>query len=117
MTRVASILLLLLACGPVAGDQLTLKNGDRITGTVVKADGKTLVFKGELVGELTIALDSVAEVITDKALYVVMKDGNTVNGVVKLTADQTEIKTRDRALTVARSSIIHISEPTRLLSI
>ena len=105
MTRLGSILLLLLICSPVLGDQLTLKNGDRITGTVVKSDGKTLIFKSELVGELTIALDSVTEVITDKPLYVVMDDGNTINGVVKVTADQTEIRTSNRALTVARSSI------------
>ena len=27
------------------GDQVTLKNGDRLTGTVVKSDGKTLVLQ------------------------------------------------------------------------
>ena len=26
-----------------AADQVTLKNGDRLTGTIVSADGKTLV--------------------------------------------------------------------------
>ena len=104
-SRLASIILLLLSCGPGAADQLTLKNGDRVTGTIVKSDGKTLVFKGELVGELTIALDNISEVTADKPLYVVMNDGSTVRGVVKSTGNQAEIKTADKALTVARSSI------------
>ncbi len=104
-SRLASIIFLLLSCGPGAADQLTLKNGDRVTGTIVKSDGKTLVFKGELVGELTIPVENISEVAADKPLYVVMNDGSTVRGVVKSSGNQTEIKTADKALTVARSSI------------
>ena len=35
-------------------DQVTLKNGDRLTGTVVKSDGKTLVLHTDAVGDVTI---------------------------------------------------------------
>ena len=105
MIRLASVFLLLLCSASIAADQLTLKNGDRITGTIVKSDGKTLVFKSELVGELTIPVESVSQVVADQPLYVVMNDGSTINGVVKLSGDQTEIRTSNKALTVARSSI------------
>jgi len=50
------IVLLLCCCRLVVADQVTLKNGDRLTGSVVRSDGKTLVVKTELVGEVNIAL-------------------------------------------------------------
>jgi hypothetical protein len=31
-------------------DEVTLKNGDRLTGTIVKSDAKVLVIKGTLLG-------------------------------------------------------------------
>ena len=39
-------------------DHLTLKNGDRISGIVVKSDLKNLVLKSDLIGELTIPLET-----------------------------------------------------------
>ena len=100
-----SIFLLLLLSGPVAADQISLKNGDRLTGTIVKSDGKSLVFKGDLVGEITIGLDNITDVVSEKPLYVGLNDGRTVTGVVRVSADQTEIKTSDKSITVSRSSI------------
>ena len=35
-------------------DQVTLKNGDRFTGKVVKSDGKTLVLHTDAAGDITI---------------------------------------------------------------
>ncbi len=39
--------------GSVMADQVTLKNGDRLTGTIVKSNGKTLLIKTEFAGEVT----------------------------------------------------------------
>ena len=38
-----ALMMLLGLSTAVLADQVTLKNGDRLTGTVVKSDGKTLV--------------------------------------------------------------------------
>jgi hypothetical protein len=35
-------------------DQVVLKNGDRLTGTIVKSDGKTLLIKTEFTGDITV---------------------------------------------------------------
>ena len=35
-------------------DQITLKNGDRLTGTVVKSDGKELVLHTDAAGDVTL---------------------------------------------------------------
>ena len=44
---------LALLCPALFADQVSLKNGDRLTGTIVKSDAKTLVLKTEAAGEVT----------------------------------------------------------------
>ena len=36
------------------GDQIVLKNGDRLSGSIEKSDDKTLVMKTEFAGEVTV---------------------------------------------------------------
>ena len=108
MNKSRAILLLaisLMAHLIARGDQLTLKNGDRISGTVVKSDGKNLVLKSDLVGEVTIALENISTINSDKPLYVVLADGRTVVGVVSATGDNANIKTASGDIAVNRSSI------------
>lgn len=46
--------LAILFCSAISalGDQVTLKNGDRLTGSVVKSDGKTIVLKTDYAGDV-----------------------------------------------------------------
>jgi putative salt-induced outer membrane protein len=62
-------------------DQITLKNGDRVTGVIVKKDGGTLTIKSALMGQLTVAWDQVTEIKSDSALNVVLASG-TVQAIV-----------------------------------
>jgi putative salt-induced outer membrane protein YdiY len=84
--------LLLLALAPALlshitlADQITLKNGDRLTGIVVKSDDKALVLKSDLAGEVTVQFSAIQEITSSAPLYVSTKAGQTVNGSVK-TAD------------------------------
>jgi hypothetical protein len=55
-------------------DQVLLKNGDRITGSIVKKDGNTLVIKGTYTGLVTLPWDQVESIKSDEALNVVLKD-------------------------------------------
>jgi putative salt-induced outer membrane protein YdiY len=89
----------------VLADQLTLKNGDRVSGKVLKADKKNVVFKTDLLGEVTVALENVDRLNTDQPLYISLSDGRTVNGVLNTRADQAEIKSNSGAVAVSRSSI------------
>ncbi|PWT90524.1 MAG: hypothetical protein C5B55_09630 [Blastocatellia bacterium] len=86
-------------------DQITLKNGDRISGTVVKSDGKALVFKSDLVGQLTIALADVTELQSASPVYVGLADGRTVLGVLRSTNDQTEVRASSGTVSTNKSSI------------
>ena len=75
-------------------DQLTLKNGDRLTGTVVKSDGKTLVLHTDAAGDVTLKFDAIQEIKTDAELHVTMKGGKTAVGPVNTTDGKIEIATK-----------------------
>ena len=65
------------------GDQVTLKNGDRITGKIVKKDGGKLTVKSDLLGEVSMAWDAVTGARSDEPIVVVLPDGKTVTGKVE----------------------------------
>ena len=105
--RAASLLIMLLALASQAvADQIVLKNGDRLTGTIVKSDGKTIVLKSDLVGEVTVSLDNVESVTADKPLYVTTADGRTINGLVTAKNSTFEIKPNNGAAVVVERSAI-----------
>jgi putative salt-induced outer membrane protein len=99
------VIVLFALSGHAFADQIVLKNGDRLTGAVVKSDGKTMVFKSDLVGEVSVGLDNVSSVTSEKPLYVTLADGRTVTGVVTAKENQTEIKSNSGTVTVERSAI------------
>jgi hypothetical protein len=73
----------LMALVPISAwaDQITLKNGDRVTGTIVKKDGGTLTIKSTVMGLITVPWDRVNEVRSDAPLNVVLPSG-TVQSTV-----------------------------------
>src|SRR6185437_1295993 len=70
------VVILSLACALAAqmsfADQVTLKNGDRVTGAIVKKDGNNLTIKSDLMGTVTIPWDQVTDIKSDKPLSVVL---------------------------------------------
>ena len=80
------------ACHALA-DQLYLKNGDRLSGTVVKSDGKTLTLHTDAAGDLTLKFDAIQEIKSDKQLHVSLKNGKTVVGPVSSSDGKLEIAT------------------------
>lgn len=88
-------LIVLLSLSPALfADQVTLKNGDRLTGTVVKSDGKTLVLHSDAAGDLTIQFGAIQEIKTDQQLHVSLKGGKTAVGPVTTTDGKFEIATK-----------------------
>ena len=75
-------------------DQITLKNGDRLTGTVVKSDGKTLVLHTDAADDVTIKLDAIQEIKTEADLHVTLKNGKTAVGPVTTSDNKLQIATK-----------------------
>jgi len=84
------LLAILIPCSAF-GDQILLKNGDRITGAIVRKDGNKLVIKTDLLGEVTAPWDKVESVTSEKALYVVTKEGKTISGPVSTVNGSVEV--------------------------
>jgi putative salt-induced outer membrane protein YdiY len=87
-------LFLMGCCSSVFADQVVLKNGDRLTGTIVKSDGKDLVIKSALAGEVTVPMASVQEIVSTAPLHVSLKTGGTVVGPVTTSNGMLEVATR-----------------------
>src|SRR5580765_2775382 len=66
---------IVLVCPNVFADQITLKNGDRLTGDIVKSDGKTLVIKSEFAGEVAVQWAAIDTITSTQTLHVGLKDG------------------------------------------
>jgi putative salt-induced outer membrane protein YdiY len=94
-------------------DQVTLKNGDRLSGNILKYDGKNLVLKSDLAGEVTIPWENVTGVTSLQPLNVTLKDGQRVVGTVTTDGTRFQIATKETGnVTAARESVQYIrSEP------
>ena len=84
MKRILVFFLSFSACTAWA-DQITLKNGDRVTGAIVKKDGGNLTIKTDLMGVVTVAWDQVTDIKTAEALNVVLTGSAPAAPPVKAT--------------------------------
>ena len=94
----------LLVCQAVA-DQVTLKNGDRITGTIVKSDDKTIGLHTDYAGDVTLKWDAVQSIQTNEPLHVELQSGKTEVGAVTTSDDKLEIATAAGKVEAAKSDV------------
>ncbi|HYM08154.1 MAG TPA: DUF481 domain-containing protein [Terriglobales bacterium] len=95
-------LICVFSCPALFADQIVLKNGDRLTGTIEKADSKTLVIKTEFAGEVTVQWPAVQEITSTQSLHLTLSDGKTVAG---------RVTTSDGSLAVATPNAGTVTEP------
>lgn len=103
------ILWLTFVSNVVLADQVTLKNGDRLTGAIVSADGKSLNLKTDYAGDVTIKWDSVQSISSDQPLYVTPKAGAIVVGTVTSSDGKLEVATKDAGtITVEKDAVKNV---------
>jgi len=91
-------------------DEVVMKNGDRVTGVIVKQDGKTITVKTDNFGMVTAPWDKVASVKSDQAVNVVLKAGKTLVGTVAPSDGKVEIATKDTKVDVSPGDIAAIRD-------
>ncbi len=69
--------ILAIAC-PVQADQVTMSNGDRLTGTVLHKNSERLVLRTAYAGELRLRCSDVSAVETDEPVTVLLDDDRSV---------------------------------------
>ncbi len=83
----------LLSC-LVWADQVTLTNGDRITGSILHSDTKTLVMKTDTAGEVTFKWDSIVAISSPGPLYIGLGDGQMIVGAVETANGRFNVTTK-----------------------
>jgi putative salt-induced outer membrane protein YdiY len=76
----ASLLIIAMSgsAAPARADQITMSNGDRLTGTVLRKSGDILTLRTSYAGELRLRWSAVAAVATDKPVDVLLDDGSAL---------------------------------------
>jgi len=87
-------------------DQIVLKNGDRLTGTIEKSDDKALVIKTEFAGEVTVEWDAVQEINSTQKLHVNLNNGQTVSGTVTTSDGNLAVATADAGTVNAPKALV-----------
>lgn len=109
-TAALTLLLLLLGAAASEGqprtDVVTLANGDRITGEVIRLERGRLEFKTDDAGTLYLEWDNVASVVSVRLVQVVAIDGQTYLGALARAADRSvSIVSGDLDVTLPLSEI------------
>ncbi len=104
---ILTILSLSLLSLPVFADQLTLKNGDRLSGTIVKSDddAKTLLIKTDWAGDVTVKWDAITTIVSSQPLHIMLSDGRVIVGRVSTTDGILEIATDGGTVPAAHDAV------------
>src|SRR5271167_629864 len=93
-------------------EQVTLKNGDHLTGSIVSMDGKKLVLKTTYAGEVPIDWAEVSQFSSDKQPLVVTKaDKQLVSGTVTSEGADVMVATAQGVQTVPRANVATMRSP------
>ena len=63
-------------------DVLTLKNGDRLSGTVLRKEGATVVLRTKYAGEVKVQWAELAGIVTDRPVHVILSDETSLKGTL-----------------------------------
>lgn len=109
--KACAVVLSLMGAATTRADQVTMKNGDHLTGTIVKTDGKAEVLEitTDYAGTISVKWDAIATVESSQALYLTLKDGQTVVGKVTTDDGRFTIATKETGeIKVSRDSVIAV---------
>jgi putative salt-induced outer membrane protein YdiY len=111
-----ALVVALLAAVPALADQVKMKNGDVLTGTVTSIDGGKLVLKTVAAGDVTIDLAQVDSFATDASARVEVKKGEEATEVVEgqvamASGGNITVQAAGGAQTVALASVASINKP------
>ncbi|MFN7934366.1 MAG: DUF481 domain-containing protein [Bryobacteraceae bacterium] len=91
-------LLAALTPGVLCADQIVLKNGDRLTGAIVKSDKKSLTLKTEFAGTVEVQWDAITDLKSDGTVFVTLTDGQTVAGTLTTNNGLFRVQTKDTGM-------------------
>ena len=95
-----------LLCSSLFADQITLKNGDRLTGTILKSDAKVLVIKTEAAGEVSVQWAAIDSITSTQPLHLGLTGGQMIVGPVASSDGKIQVATSTAGtVTTSKDSI------------
>jgi putative salt-induced outer membrane protein YdiY len=94
-------------------DTVTMKNGDRLTGTIGDSDGKAVTIHTDYAGDVKLKWSAIQEVASAKPIYVMTSDKNVVSGSIAPQGENLVVHTTSESSVVvplAKIMAIHSSE-------
>jgi YD repeat-containing protein len=102
------LMTMVLLCPALFADQVSLKNGDRLTGTIVKSDAKTLVLKTEAAGDATIQWSAIDAITSTQSLHVGLAGEQMVVGPVTTKDGQIQVTTQTAGVVTASKDSVQV---------
>ena len=97
-----------LLCPALFADQVSLKNGDRLTGTIVRSDAKTLVLKTEAAGDVTFQWAAIDAITSTQPLHVGLAGGQMIVGPVATKDGQIQVTTQTAGVVTAAKDSVQV---------
>jgi putative salt-induced outer membrane protein YdiY len=98
--------MIIISCPSIFADQIILKNGDRLTGKIVKKDGDKIIIETESAGIITILWSAVEKIVSEEPLNLKLSDGQFIKGTVATENEKIEVETQDAGkVEVAKENI------------
>lgn len=105
-------LVLVFCCIAAQAEQVSLKNGDHLSGAIVSMDGKKLVLKTSYAGDVSIDWGEVSQFSSDKDTLVVTKaDKQLVSGTVTSEGSDILVATAQGVQKVPRTDVATMRSP------
>lgn len=98
-------------CVSLCGEQVTLKNGDRLTGTILSVSDKKLTIKTEHAGTVTIDWDAVAQFSSEQPMVVTRTDKQVVSGPVNTKDSEVAVNTTAGTQTIPMVDVAVMRSP------
>lgn len=106
---VSRVVFAVLFCLQLYADQITLKNGDRLTGTIQKSDEKQLLLQTEYAGTVSVQWEAVTAISSLHEMVLTLRDGQTLRGAVSTTQEKFQVQTREGGvLAISKEAVASI---------
>jgi putative salt-induced outer membrane protein YdiY len=94
-------------------DTVTMKNGDRLTGTIGDSDGQAVTIHTDYAGDVKVKWSAIQGVTSAKPIFIVTSDKKTVGGTITLEGENLVVHTTSESAVVvplAKITAVHSTE-------
>jgi putative salt-induced outer membrane protein len=102
------IFLLLFTTSQILADEVILKNGDRLTGKIIRKDKDTVSLETEAMGTVRIKISLIESYRTDDSVALTLSDGRVVTGAIKVENQSAIIETEDNGVEEVELGLIEV---------